>query len=354
MNENLCRIFAKSAVDVFFCDKESKEIIWANKEILSDFIGKSAETLFENEKFPEDTGITSGISGGTPYRYNIIEEDDCFVVEILNNNILTESFAIKTVRNYFHHETANAREYIHEINRNIENIERYFGKEEMYDEMESLKNILGGCYNLFRPQRQREEYDHYMTGKNLEPEIFSVNDFMKKNEENLKGFAGRKASVLRFEYNDEDLFVNVSPERFSWIIFNTAYVIMKNINANTPPSAKINISLSGNEVAIKISRNSEPDLESRFIEDCTRYRGGNPFENSFDFEVLKEFCNEYRCRTLAELTDNRLSSVTIFVPAAEKPEEYNLSSIKDVISDTLFSDMRTNIYEAANLKFIYR
>lgn len=354
MNENLCRIFAKSAVDVFFCDKESREIIWANKEDLSDLIGKSAESLFENEKFPEKTGIASGTSGGTPYRYNIIEEDDCFIIEILNNNIASESFTIKAVRNYFHHEAVNVREYIHEINRNIENIEKYFDKEDMYNEMESLKNILGGCYNLFRPQRQREEYDYYITGKNLEPEIFSVNDFMSKNEENLRNFAGRKASVLRFEYDSDDLFINVSPERFSWIVFNTAYVIMKNINSDTPPSAKISISLSGNEVAVKIARNSEPDLESRFIEDCTRYRGGNPFENSFDFEVLKAFCKRYDCRTLAELTDKKLSSVTIFIPAAEKPEGYNLSSIKNVISDNLFSDMRTNIYEAANLKFIYR
>ena len=38
----------------------------------------------------------------------------------------------------------------------------------------------------------------------------------------------------------------------------------------------------------------------------------------------------------------------------EQPENYNLNSIKEVISDDCFSDMRINIYEVANLKFIYR
>lgn len=353
MNEKLCGIFEKSEVDIFFCNKDDKKIIWANKEILFDSIGKSAESLFEKEQFPENTGIVSGIAGGSPYRYNIIEDDDCFIIEILNRNMIAESFGVKSIRNNLKCETVNAREYIHEINRSIENIEKYFDKENMFDEMESLENILSGCYNLFRPHRQKEEYNFYITGENLEPKVFSVNDFINSNSEVLKNFAGRKSSVLQFECNDDELFINVSPDRFSWVIFNTAYVILKNINANSHPSAKITALLSGNEVAIRIERNNISDLESKSVEDCTRYIKGNPFENSFDFEVLKEFCKKYGGRTLAEISDERISSVTIFIPRAEKSEEYSLESIKNVISDRRFSDMRTNIYGTANLKFIY-
>ena len=59
-------------------------------------------------------------------------------------------------------------------------------------------------------------------------------------------------------------------------------------------------------------------------------------------------------RYLAEFTGQRLSAVTLFMKLQEKPMDYKLSSIKDIVTDDCFSDMRMNIYEVANLKFIYR
>jgi hypothetical protein len=52
----------------------------------------------------------------------------------------------------------------------------------MYDEMESLSNILNDCYNILRIERQREEHDLYITDKNLGAYVFSATDFAKENE----------------------------------------------------------------------------------------------------------------------------------------------------------------------------
>lgn len=351
MNEKLMEFFSTSEINVFFCDRTSHEIIWANKEEMRKMTGRNAEELFEGNAFPEKTGIVSGLSGGMPYRYNITETDDCIVIEILSSNILSDAMKIDSVRKKFHFEVINIKEYIHEINRNIENIEEYFDKEDMYDEMESLAKILNDCYNILRIQRQREEYDFYITGKNLEPMPFCVNDFLGCNDEILKGFAGRKASVLEFEYEGDDLFVNVSPERFSWVVFHTVYIILKNFSDH--PSVKISLSLSGNEVAVRIGRNNIDSPESSGVRDCTRYIMGDPFEKTFDFAVMEEFCRKFGGRHLSEFVGQRLSAVTLFVPTVEKPANYRLESIKNIISDKRFSDMRVNIYETANLKFIY-
>ena len=90
------------------------------------------------------------------------------------------------------------------------------------------------------------------------------------------------------------------------------------------------------------------------MRDCTRYIAGDPFEETFEFEVFKEFCKKYNGRYIAEFTGQRISAVNLLLPLKEKPENYSLNSIKDVLSDDCFSDMRMNIYEVANLKFIYR
>lgn len=352
MDKKMREFFEKSATDVFFCDKESKIITWSNRGDIRKNEKKSAEGLFEDGKFPETTGIVSGITNGRPYRYNITETDDCFVIEILNRNFVSDGMQVDSLRKKFHYESANVREYILEISRNLAKIEEYFNKEDMYDEMESLSKILNDCYNILRIQKHREEYDLYITGKNLEEYVFSVSDFVKENEKILKKFAGRKASVLKFEHDGDDLFINASPKRFSWIVFHTAYIILK--NSSDHPSIKISVSASGNEVAVRIARNTVEEPESRGVRDCTRYIGGDPFENTTEFEVFKEFCKKYDGRYLSEFAGNRLSAVTLFLKAQEKPENYNLESIKEVISDDCFSDMRINIYEVANLKFIYR
>ena len=87
MDKKLREIFEKSDVDVFFCDKETKAITWSNRADVRKSGTKSVTEFFEGGKFPETTGIVNGIIGGRPYRYNIIETDDCFIVEILNKNI---------------------------------------------------------------------------------------------------------------------------------------------------------------------------------------------------------------------------------------------------------------------------
>lgn len=351
-DKKLCEIFSKSETDVFFCDKNSKEIIWANKENLYDMTAKNAEELFEGGKFPETAGIVNGMLHGSPYRYNIIETDECFIIEVLNKNLISEGMKIEPLRKKFHYEAVNVREYIYEITHNLEKIEAYFSKEDMYDEMESLSKILNDCYNILRIQKHREEYDLYITEKNLEASVFSVSDFMKGNENVLKKIAGRKASVLQFECDNDDIFINASPKRFSWIIFHTVYMILK--NSSDHPSVKISVSVSENEVAVRIGRNNIENPESRGVRDCTRYIGGDPFENTIEFEVFKEFCRKYDGRYLAEFTGQRLSAVTLFMKLQEKPMDYKLSSIKDIVTDDCFSDMRMNIYEVANLKFIYR
>ncbi|MBR4092292.1 MAG: hypothetical protein IKK32_00295 [Oscillospiraceae bacterium] len=352
MNENLREFFEKSATHVFFCDKKTKAIVWSNNENIRKTIKNSACELFEGRIFPEETGIVCGILHGEPYRYNITETDDCFVIEVLNKNLVSEGMKIDSLRKKFHYEAVNIKEYIYEISRNLAKIEEYFNKEDMYDEMESLAKILNDCYNILRIQKQKEEYDLYMTGKNLESSVFSVTDFIKENEKSLKKFAGRKASVLKFEYGEGDLFISASPKRFSWIVFHTAYIILK--NSSDHPAIKISVSCSGNEVAVGIGRNTIEEPESRGVRDCTRYIGGDPFENTTEFEVFKEFCKKYNGRHIAEFTGDRLSAVTLFLPLQEKPQSYSLNSIKEVISDDCFSDLRMNIYEVANLKFIYR
>ena len=274
------------------------------------------------------------------------------IIEVLNKNLVSEGMKIDSLRKKFHYESVNIKEYIYEISRNLAKIEEYFNKEDMYDEMESLAKILNDCYNILRIQKQREEYDLYMTGKDLESSVFSVTDFIKENEKSLKKFAGRKASVLKFECGEDDLFISASPKRFSWIVFHTAYIILK--NSSDHPAIKISVSCSGNEVAIGIGRNTIEEPESRGVRDCTRYIGGDPFENTTEFEVFKEFCKKYNGRHIAEFTGDRLSAVTLFLPLQEKPQSYSLNSIKEVISDDCFSDLRMNIYEVANLKFIYR
>ena len=90
MDKKLREIFEKSDVDVFFCDKETKAITWSNRADVRKSGTKSVTEFFEGGKFPETTGIVNGIIGGRPYRYNIIETDDCFIVEILNKNIISE------------------------------------------------------------------------------------------------------------------------------------------------------------------------------------------------------------------------------------------------------------------------
>lgn len=352
MDKKFREIFEKSDVDVFFCDKETKAIVWSNNEDVCKMVRKSAEELFENGKFPEKAGIFCGTLHGSPYRYNIIETDECFIVEVLNRNLISEGMKIESLRKKFHYESANVKEYVYEISRNLAKIEEYLGSEEMYDEMESLTNILNDCYNILRIQKHREEYDYYITGKNLETSVFSVTDFMKENEKNLKKFADRKASVLQFEYDNSDLFISASPKRFSWILFHTAYIILK--NSSDHPAIKISVSDSGNEVAVRIGRNDIENPESKGVRDCTRYIGGDPFENTVEFEVFREFCKKYEGRYLTEFTGQRLSAVTLFMKKEEKPDDYRLNSIKDVISDDCFSDLRMNIYEVANLKFIYR
>ena len=352
MDEKLREVFEKSATDVFFCDKETKVIVWSNKENIRKASRKNAADFFEGGKFPEEAGIVSGILNGAPYRYNIIETDDCFVIEVLNKNLVSEGMKIDSLRKKFHYESVNVKEYIYEISRNIAKIEEYFNKEDMYDEMETLSKILNDCYNILRIQKHREEYDLYITEKNLEASVFSLTDFIEENEKNLKKIAGRKSSVLQFECDDGDFFISASPKRFSWIIFHTAYIILK--NSSDHPAIKISVSGSGNEVAVRIGRNALEEPESRGVRDCTRYIGGNPFENTTEFEVFKEFCRKYGGRYIAEFAGDRLSAVTLFLKAEEKPENYSLNSIKEVISDDCFSDMRINIYEVANLKFIYR
>lgn len=352
MDNNLREVFKKSATDVFFCDKETKVIIWSNKEDIRKSEKKSATDLFEGGIFPEKAGIVCGIIHGNPYRYNIIETDEYFIIEVLNKNLVPEGMEIESLRKKFHYEAVNVKEYIYEISRNLEKIEAYFNKENMYDEMESLSKILNDCYNIMRIQKHREEYELYITGKNLDASVFSVTDFIKENEKILKKIADRKATVLQFGYDDTELFISASPKRFSWILFHTAYIILK--NSSDHPAIKISVSLSGNEVAVRIGRNIIENPESRGVRDCTRYIGGDPFENTTEFEVFKEFCKKYDGRYLTEFTGERLSAVTLFLPVQEKPHDYAMNSIKEVVSDDCFSDMRINIYEVANLKFIYR
>ena len=352
MDKKLREIFEKSDVDVFFCDKETKAITWSNRADVRKSGTKSVTEFFEGGEFPETTGVVSGILGGRPYRYNIIETDDYFIVEFLNKNLISEGMETDLLRKKFHYESVNVKEYIYEISRNLAKIEEYFNKEDMYDEMETLSKILNDCYNILRIERQREEHDLYITDKNLGAYVFSATDFAKENEKVLKKFAGRKASVLQFEYSDKNLFVKASPKRFSWIVFHTAYIILK--NSSDHPAIKISVSDSGNEVAVRIGRNAIESPESRGVRDCTRFMGGNPFETTDEFEVFKKFCEKYGCRYITEFTGERLSAVTLFMKEEEKPENYSLNSIKEVISDDCFSDMRINIYEVANLKFIYR
>ena len=138
MDKKLREIFEKSDVDVFFCDKETKAIIWSNRADVRKSGTKSVTEFFEGGKFPETTGIVNGIIGGRPYRYNIIETDDCFIVEILNKNIISEGMETDLLRKKFHYESVNVKEYIYEISRNLAKIEEYFNKEDMYDEMADL------------------------------------------------------------------------------------------------------------------------------------------------------------------------------------------------------------------------
>ena len=352
MDNKLREIFGKSETDVFFCDKDTGDIIWANRENQYNADCKNAKDLFEDGKFPETVGICYGTLHGSPYRYNIIETDECFIIEVLNKNLISEGMKIDSLRKKFHYEAVNVKEYIYEMSRNLEKIEKYFSDEDMYDEMESLSKILNDCYNILRTQKHREEYSLYITEKDLEASVFSLNDFFKGNENILKKFAGRKASVLQFECEDDNLFISASPKRFSWIIFHTVYIILK--NSSDHPAVKISVSVSGNEAGIRIARNDIENPESRGVRDCTRYIAGDPFEETFEFEVFKEFCKKYNGRYIAEFTGQRISAVNLLLPLREKPENYSLNSIKDVLSDDCFSDMRMNIYEVANLKFIYR
>jgi hypothetical protein len=117
MNENLREFFEKSATHVFFCDKKTKAIVWSNNENIHKTIKKSACELFEGRIFPEETGIVCGILHGEPYRYNITETDDCFVIEVLNKNLVSEGMKIDSLRKKFHYEAVNIKEYIYEMYR---------------------------------------------------------------------------------------------------------------------------------------------------------------------------------------------------------------------------------------------
>lgn len=349
MQEEMKKVYANSAINVYICDSD-KNIIWANKEKLSDKIGKSASCLFEEKTFPDKTGIVSGIMNGEPYRYNIISYDGFYIIETLNENMMSENFEVKSIRESFEDEAANIREYIQNINFALENLEDYFKTEELFDEMHSLTKILNGCYDVLRLQRQREEMTAYTAKRGVAPKIFSIRDFFVGNEKNLEEFALRKASIIEFDYGADELFVNVNPERFSSMFFLSVFNILKTMN--DAPSIYVKGAVVGDEVSVRISR-AENEAESRQVFDCTSRRRGNPVDKSLDFTVLKMFCKEYNCRNLIELCDEKAASVTIFLPKAKPDGSALRSGVKSIARDKRFSDMRIFLYEATNLRFIY-
>lgn len=338
MLNTIKEIYSASATDVVVLDAVGR-LLWTNTQKMSIYVENDMSFLFENDLIPEKSCVCNGVRDGIPYQYNVIVTGEYRIVEIINENAALDFMKIKTIRDNYENNSANVRNYIHNISTPITAILGTLKEETNSYEISCLKEQMRGCYSVLRLTTYGTELVEYASG-NTQSSVISLKNFFSSIQSELDRWNTDACLNVGCE---DDLFISANEDRLLQALLSV--VVLEINQASAGVSVEIWAKRYKEDIIIEIFGVDGDD--DKHIIDYSASRDNSDIDNKPELLIMRIFCQTYGGRLLIGKSRGGYYSVGAVLPTAEKPDEEQLlrSPKAQIITDEKFSPLRIALAE---------
>lgn len=332
-------IYSCSAIKTIITD-ENFNICWINDAESEElFVNKSALCVFEaGTKIPTSSGTYSGTLNNIPYNYNVLlcnKNNQRFtVIELISTDMIFDTLKIPSIMNFYTNFDATIRQAVFGISSSASNIYDILEATESYNEVGIVNMQMRDCYKILKAIMNPNETLKYIYNV-MDIKVCNLSKFMAEVQSTIDKILIEKRTCIIIEA-EEDLYINVDEDRFTYILVNTILHIISHTEG--VPFIKVIAKKVAGDILVSISNGDyNRDIISEDFYSYAQVNSNmlinNPYVSSApDLYLIKLFCNRFDGKLYVVSGNPGENAVGIRLPSAS--EEDILSCQQELKSES--------------------
>lgn len=342
-------VYEKAALPVFIANSCGK-VLWSNGAA---FPCDNLSVLFDDGIFPAESGIYSGLRGGSSsccYRYHLLEcesdNENYTVLEVMSLDVLSDLFKLDVVRDGWTNYAAVLRQAAQSIYNEGTTLYAVLDEAQYFEEMDCLNVQMGDCYKILKANLPIGEIMKYSFNIMAEKAVMLA-AFLRKFSDTMKRELGCAVRV-----SADAVAVYVDEERLTYAIINGLMLLTEDYEgAGKKPSISLHASEVSGDVLLSICIDATEDVRNYEKIFSPIYRLGDDSTANFanpNAYALLLFCKRFG----GVLYRNGNTSIGIRLPKTDREGELgNLHSHARTYDVDRFSPLYVAFANMFGVKF---